>query len=89
MCEFCDPRPRAGPIDMTMGDNRSFQFFSMAAIDEAMRQTSGAPMFCMPVCAEHQAMIAGGSPSASEDSEEANHDGEGPDGDCEDEYDGT
>ena len=84
MCEFCDPQPRTGPIDMTMGDNRSFQFFSMAAIDEAIRQTSGGST---PVCDQHRAMFC--IPIKQEESEESEHDNEEEDGEGDDEHDGT
>jgi len=87
MCQFCDPRPQADPIDAMMGDMRSFQFFSMAAIDEAIRQTSGG---CQPICDHHRAMFYS-EVAKEEESEESEHDTEGPDGDNDndDEYDGT
>ena len=81
MCEFCDPRPRAGPIDMTMGDNRSFQFFSMAAIDEAIRQTTKAGT----VCDQHRSMFCIPVQQAENDE----HDTEEADGEGDDEEDGT
>jgi len=89
MCQFCESKS-VEPIDMMMANKNSFNFFSTVAIQEAIRQTSGTPMCCIPVCAEHRAMIANGSlPAPTEESEEVENDSQGVDGDCEDEYDGT
>ncbi len=89
MCQYCESKS-VEPIDMMMANKTSFNFFSAAAIEEAIRQTSGTPVYCMPVCAKHQAMISDGSlPDSTEESEEAGNDAEGVDGDCDDDYDGT
>lgn len=67
---------------MTMGDNRSFQFFSMAAIDEAIRQTNGTP-----VCDQHRAMFC--VPVVQQEESEEHDDNEDDDGEGDDEHDGT
>ena len=72
---------------MLMGNKKSFTFISMAAIDEAIRQTSGG---CTPICDHHRAMYFGPLTTDDEEKgEESEDENEGPNGDCNDEYDGT
>ena len=89
MCQFCDPRPQAAHIDPLMGDTRSFQFFSMAAIDEAIRQTSGG---CAPVCDHHRAMFGldfVAKEQEEDDSSSKQNTNDDGDDEYDDEYDGT
>eukprot|EP00535_Pseudo-nitzschia_heimii_P010152 CAMPEP_0197183816 /NCGR_PEP_ID=MMETSP1423-20130617/8446_1 /TAXON_ID=476441 /ORGANISM="Pseudo-nitzschia heimii, Strain UNC1101" /LENGTH=88 /DNA_ID=CAMNT_0042634451 /DNA_START=176 /DNA_END=442 /DNA_ORIENTATION=+ len=88
MCRYCNPNQVDEPIDI-MGNNRSYQFFSVAAIEEAVRATSGG---CTPVCSHHRSMLlAGNLRPLSQEEEDANEEDETEQdlGDDDDEYDGT
>ena len=92
MCQFCNPNQVDEPIDI-MGNNRSYQFFSLAAVEEAVRVTSGG---CTPVCSHHRSMLLAGTlrPLPQQQQEEEDPDNNEDEaeqdlGDEDDEYDGT
>lgn len=67
-----------------MENKESFNFFSMAAINEAVRQTSGG---CTPICDQHRALLQASREEAAEDVEDDPNEGDCCDND--EDYDGT
>ena len=89
MCQFCNPgQAEAAPFEANMEDHRSYSFFSMAAIDEAIRVTSGG---CTPICDHHRRVLFGGSLSNENNQESEGDHVHDSDCDCdeEEEEDGT
>lgn len=87
MCQFCNPNQASENLDI-IGNERSYAFFSIQAIEEAIRQTSGG---CTPICDHHRSMLevgALGDHDAEDEEDDQDHNGEDCCNNVED-YDGT
>jgi hypothetical protein len=89
MCQFCEPPGNRNTyLEPGLSNAKSFTFFSLAAIDEAIRQTTGG---CTRICDHHRSMLEAGTLGVpQDDDEESEHDQDDDNaGDADEDYDGT